>query len=265
MLTTIIALMSDDSSTSNSIVEDKVKITVIDPHYEVDRSRDAGRQVTDKGLDLTNTDHEMRFWLNNGNNGIPINERGTIYSELGEDPSLSNDGDDITILTRRVLDNFERMLIVADGCGQEVNLDSVRLYPRWVNSPGSDLRVSFFPTLKGNTTIAHLIDDTLAYQMLGKKRLTSNDSIDGTNERLLPNNDLKPFVSGDNLRFPALWCATGGQPRGKGWSAGGALIREKAALGMVVRWNINGTWRKVAWYRHLHLKAVSSSNWRMRI
>ncbi len=141
---------------------------------------------------------------------------------------------------------------IADGCGEEINKDSVRLYPRWVKAPGSELRLSLFPTQDGTTYISHLIADALAEKMVGKKRLTADKPIDGENERLLPNNDLKPFVSGDNLSYPALWCATGGPP-GKGWSAGGALIREKAALGMVVQWNMNGTWRKVAWYRHLHL------------
>ena len=255
VLTTIIALMLDDSSSSRSYVEEKVKITVIDPHYEVDRSRDAGRLVTDQGLDLTNVNHEMRFWLNNGNNGdIDGDPEGTTvwYNEIGDDPTLRNDGDMRFIKNKRVLDNFERMKIVADGCGVEIKKDSVRLYPRWVKAPGSELRLSLFPTLSGTTDISHLIADDLAQRMVDKQRLTGADPINGTNERLLPNNDLKPFVIGDNLSYSALWCATGGPP-GKGWSAGGALIREKAALGMVVQWNLNGRWRKVAWYRHLHL------------
>ena len=175
------------------------------------------------------------------------------YTELGEDPTNQNDGDNDTIKNQRVLDNFERMLIVADGCGFEVSNDTVRLYPRWVKAPGSDLRLSFFPVPEGNgTTISHLIADPIALNMEGVKRMTSPNPVDRINERLLPNSELKKFITSDALRYPALWCATGGTP-GKGWSAGGALIREKADLGMVVRWNMNGTWRKVAWYRHLHL------------
>ncbi len=242
VLTTIIALKLDDSSSSTNFVEEKVKITVIDPHYQVDRSRDEGRQVTDKGLDLTNKDHEMRFWLNNGNNN----------KNDGIDPTNQNDGDERRIKNSRVLDNFERMRIVADGCGEGINRDTVRLYSRWVSAPGNDLRLSLFPSLVHSLGTNYLESEQSAKDHETLLRLTKNDSIDGTNERLLPNSRIKEFVSGDMLRYPALWCATGG-PRGKGWSVGGALIREKAALGMVVQWNINGTWRKVAWYRHLHL------------
>lgn len=219
-----------------------MRLPCIDPHYEVDRSRDVEHQVTDQGLDLTNKDHEMRFWLNNGNN----------TANVGMNPTDQNDGDERRIKNRRVLDNFERIRIVADGCGEGINRDTVRLYSRWVSAPGNDLRLSLFPSLVFSLGTNYLELEQSASQHETLLRLTSGDSIDGTNERLLPNTRIKKFVSGDTLRYPALWCATGGLRR-KGWSAGGALIREKAALGMVVQWNINGTWRKVAWYRHLHL------------
>ena len=240
-----VAFTPENLSYGGTTADDKIKITVIDPHYEVDRSRDTDHQVTDAGLDLTNTDHEMRFWLNNGNNG----------SEFTNNPEGQNDGDEERIKNTRSLDNFERMRIVATGCGIEINkfFPTVRLYARWVDEPKHNLRLSLFPCRDPNLGITYLTDESAATtQARACLRLTSDEAIEGTFEYLLPEKSMNDYVNGDDLRYPALWCATAG-PKNRGWRVNEPLIREKARLGMVVHWKIQGTWRKAAWYRHLHL------------
>ncbi len=132
--------------------EKRILFNVIQTAIAVDNNRD-GSLSFDLD-DQTSPAHPFTFWVNEDDDGTPIDEDDQVGSSR-------RDYEDMTILSRRDLEDFERLHINIDGPTDAIKNGQILVGLRWKNTVGTPA-INIYRAVETDGATKYLTDLTVA-------------------------------------------------------------------------------------------------------
>lgn len=127
--------------------EDKIKVTVVDLKWQVDRNRD--KKAGGTASDLTDAKHPYRFWTNNDREGI----KDGVGVDINPD---TKDYDRSGTPDERDLEDFAPSLLISAGADEPLKAGRWSLATQWKPGSANELSMALWSSLDVNGGTAHL-------------------------------------------------------------------------------------------------------------